>query len=358
MSGNKFSLTDDALGNLRKTHSLAKKERVLKQIEFIRDQAQLIREHMIDGKDLSIKDISPVLIPVAAGSDEEKIFRWWNHVWWSVPYEKAYGRQMRYIVWDKHHKAVIGLIGLQSPILAWAPRDKYLDIPPSKRDYWVNQSMSAQRLGAVPPYNSILGGKLVAMLMTCNKLREDFRKKYSHKATVLRGRELPARLLFITTTGAFGKSSIYNRLKLKDEWLAKFIGYSNGFGSFHISNEIYEKILIMLEEGGANVKRGYGSGPSRKMRLIQDGMAALGYENGGFHGIRRAIYLFPFAKNLPDLIADKRRRPAWSSRKASDLTDFWKDRWILPRALERSEQLRDFDKNRFMNEQIKEVSCS
>ncbi len=352
-----FSLTRGDRENLRRTHALAKRERIARKIPFIRDHTIFIQDHMIDGKDLRIEDISPRLIPVVKTSHWETLFRWWNYVWWSMPYEAAYGRQMRYIVWDQHHQAVIGLIGLHSPLLSWAPRDHYLGLPPAKRDYWVNQSMSAQRVGAVPPYNIILGGKLVAMLMTSDTLRKDFHRKYSKQATVLQKRELPANLLFITTTGAFGKSSLYTRLKFGDEQLASFIGYSNGSGSFHVPDAIYEQLLTELDKSGVNVKRGYGHGPSRKMRLIRAGMEALGYQNGVLHGVKRAIYLFRFARNLDRLIAGKAQRPLWHHRQESDLADFWKNRWILPRIDVRGACLRQFNKKQFIDEQLKEIDC-
>ena len=352
-----FSLVGADRDNLRRTHALAKKERIAGKTSFIRDQATFVRDYMVDGKDLRVEDISPQLIPVVAESHWEKLFRWWNFVWWSMPYEAAYGRQMRYIVWDQHHQAVIGLIGLHSPLLSWAPRDRYLGLTAADRDYWVNQSMSAQRVGAVPPYNGVLGGKLVAMLMTSDTLRKDFHRKYSKKATVLQKRELPANLLFITTTGAFGKSSLYTRLKFGEDWLASFIGYSNGSGSFHVPDAIYEQLLVALSRNGVSIKRGYGYGPSRKMRLIRAGMEALGYQNGNFHGVKRAIYLFPFARNLDRLIAGLARRPLWHHRQESDLTNFWKNRWILPRIAVREESLRQFSKTQFLEEQLKEIDC-
>ena len=350
-----FSLTKADRETLRQTHALAKKERIAGQTAFIHDQASFIHDHMIDGRDLSIENISPKLIPVTAMSNWETLFRWWNYVWWSMPYEPAYGRQMRYIVWDQHHQAVIGLIGLHSPILSWAPRDRYLGLTAENRDYWVNQSLSAQRVGAVPPYNDILGGKLVAMLMTSDTLRKDFRKKYSNKSTVLQKRALPANLLFITTTGAFGKSSLYTRLKFDEEWLASFIGYSNGSGSFHVPDAIYEQMLVALSRSGVNIKRGYGYGPSRKMRLIRQGMDALGYQDGVFHGVKRAIYLFPFARNLARLIAGKNRQPLWHHRRERDLTDFWKNRWILPRIDVRGERLQHFSRKQFLDKQLEEI---
>lgn len=357
ISNGTFLLTRDDRGHLRHTHALARTERLREQTAFIHGLQSDVQKHMINGRELSVEDIAPKLIQVKARSHWESLFRWWNYVWWSVPYESAYGRQMRYLVWDQYHQAVIGLIGLHSPILSWAPRDRYLGIRAPDRAYWVNQSMSAQRLGAVPPYNIVLGGKLVAMLMASDTTRRDFRKKYSKACMPRQEKASPANLLFVTTTGAFGKSSLYTRLKLGEEWLARFIGYSNGSGSFHIPNKLYEEMLVMLSEKGADVARGYGHGPSRKMRLISQGMAELGYQNGVCHGIKRAIYLFPFAKNLDRLIKNQCRRPVWHQRPESDLTDFWKDRWILPRLSRsgREEALRTFSKEQFVNEQLKHV---
>lgn len=149
-----FVLNNNGREGKRKVHELAKAERVSTSEQFLLDKIPLIQEHLIDGKDLDVAKIEPEIIEIESGSREEDLFRWWNIVWWSLPYEHAYGRQMRFIIWDKYHNAPIGLIGLQSPILSWSARDKHLGIKPDKRDFWVNQSLSAQRIGALPPYNS------------------------------------------------------------------------------------------------------------------------------------------------------------------------------------------------------------
>ncbi len=355
-----FVLTDGARDTVRNAHQMARAERIARCHDFIHDTAPLVRQHLRDGKELKVEDISPTLIQVAPGTKWEKLFRWWNLVWWSLPWEKAYGRQMRYVVWDQHHEAIIGLIGLQSPILSWGPRDRHMGIPSDTRDYWVNQSLSAQRLGALPPYNSVLGGKLVAMTMATDTVREDFRKKYHGKKTLLRERELPANLLFITTTGAFGKSSVYNRLKFKDSPVAEFIGYSSGAGSFHIPNHLYEQMIVFMREQGANVARCYGNGPSRKMRLIDQCMSMLGYRNGNQHNIRRAVYLFPLVSNLRKMIAGENTCPCWTHRTVPEVTGFWKDRWILPRLsrLGASEAFAGFRGDDFVTEQVQRLSAA
>lgn len=233
-------------------------------------------------------------------------------------------------MWDKYHDSPIGLIGLQSPILSWNVRDKYLSIDVEQRDYWVNQSLSAQRLGALPPYNKFLGGKLVASLMVSDLIRKSFRRKYRKSKTLLLERTLPANLLFITTTGAYGKSSVYNRLKFQDEKICDFIGYTGGYGSFHIPNTLYESFVNYLREQGYKAGRSFGNGPSVKMKNINKAMKLLGFKNGCEHGMKRAVYLFPFVKNLKSLVKNN-GSPKWHKWDADDLTDYWKERWAYKR---------------------------
>ncbi|NMC42443.1 MAG: DUF4338 domain-containing protein [candidate division Zixibacteria bacterium] len=331
---------------LQKAHTLAKAERLSIRTDFIRRFNPVAASLIPDGKDIDVNRIDPVLVEVLPNSVEEEFYRWWNLVWWSLPYERAYGRQIRYLVIDVYHKAVIGLIGLQSPILSWNVRDECLGIMREERDYWVNQSMSAQRLGAVPPYNYLLGGKLVALLLTSDEIRRRFYRKYANQDTVMCGRKLPARLLFITTTGAYGKSSVYQRLKFDGYTVSEFIGYSQGSGSFHISNNLYQDIITYLDNRGVTTTRGYGSGPSRKLRLIDTALQSLGFQNGAEHGISRAVYLFPMVKNLCQVI-QLGERPLWHQRPGAKLSAFWKDRWAVPRS-DRDDTYSHFKMRNFM----------
>ncbi len=353
IDGNSFALKDGSLETKRSAHVIAKGERMTQNEEFILKNINIVKKYLVSGKDLDISKIDPQIIEIKEGSIYEILFRWWNLVWWSLPYERAYGRQMRLIIWDRFHNAPIGLIGLQSPILSWSVRDSYLHINPDNRDYWINQSMSAQRLGALPPYNYILGGKLVASLMTASIVRKKFEKKYKNKETIIKHRKLPSKLFFITTTGAYGKSSVYNRLKYDNEFISKFIGYTHGSGSFHIPNSLYEDFVKYLKERNYDVRRGYGGGPSKKMHLISQAMEILGITNGVNHGIQRAVYLFPFAKNLDDIFQNN-KKPIWINRKVDELTNYWRNRWVLPRLEKRKEYL-DFSADKFIDETIEEL---
>ena len=155
ISDNAFHLTTSDKTEIRTLHSRARAERIIKCIGFMESFAHKAKPFMRDTNEVQIDKIMPRLIEVQRNSIHEKLFRWWNLAWWSLPHERAYGRQMRFLVWDNYHNAPIGLIGLQSPILCWNVRDNYLGIPPDKRDYWINQSMSAQRLGALPPSQNV-----------------------------------------------------------------------------------------------------------------------------------------------------------------------------------------------------------
>ena len=339
--------------NLKIIQNHARREQLKRNEKFIISGYKTIRPYLRDGKDIDPSKIDLELREIVDGSLEHKIYRWWNLVWWSVPYQQAYGRQMRFLLWDKTHNAPFGLIGLQSPVLKMSVRDEFLGIPNKELDIWVNKSLQAQRLGALPPYNLILGGKMVAMSVTSNEIRRAYRKKYSKVRTVLKKRRIPADLLFVTTTSAFGKSSIYNRLKFNDEVVAQSLGFTKGAGTFHIPQDVYFEIQRYLKMIRLKVDTTFGFGPSRKMKLLRTVFKSLGLDNYQFHNIQREFFIFPLAKNLKNVIA-KGSQPKYYSRKLNDLTDFWKKRWAIGRA-ERSDELKQFNAQLFIDEVMEEV---
>ncbi|HKO80880.1 MAG TPA: Druantia anti-phage system protein DruA [Chitinophagaceae bacterium] len=332
--------------SFKKIQGYSKKEQLVLQKDLIESNYDLVSEYLIDGSDINPENIELELRLVEDNTIESKLYRWWNLVWWTVPYQKAYGRQMRFLLWDKTHNAPFGLIGLQSPILRMAVRDEHLNIPKEDLDYIINKSMQAQRLGALPPYNKILGGKMVALSVTSNEVRKAYNKKYKGVTTLMEERVIEPQLLFITTTSAFGKSSIYNRLKYDGIDVAESLGYTKGAGSFHITEELYAEMLKFLKRRKINVDKSFGNGPSRKVKLISQAFALLGLREYQYHNIEREFFLFPIARNLENVI-ENGVRPVYHQRKLSDLTDFWKERWAIPRSI-RNPDWNNFDARQFM----------
>lgn len=312
------------------------KEQILLQKDFLIKHAEIAKQFSIPGSEINPKEITLELRLVKENSIEEILFRWWNLMWWSVPYQKAYGRQMRFLIWDTTHNLPFGLIGLQSPVLKMSVRDNYLNIPKEDLDYVINKSMQAQRLGALPPYNQMLGGKMAALSLTSNELRNEYRKKYKGVKTVIKKRIIEPQLLFITTTSAFGKSSIYNRLKYKDEIVAKSLGYTKGAGTFHIPQELYLTIQKFLNRKNIDTNTTFGYGPSRKVKLLDKALSLLDLKEYHYHNIQREFYLFPIAKNLGNVLT-KGVRPIYFQRSMDDLTDYWKSRWALKRTTNNQE---------------------
>jgi len=332
---------------LRKIQNFSKKEQINIQKNFIEDSYNIVSKYLINGKDINPSEIELEFRMIKEGTDEHKIFRWWNLVWWSVPYQRAYGRQMRFLLWDKTHNAPFGLIGLQSPILKMSVRDNYLQIPKESLDLWINKSMQAQRLGAIPPYNQLLGGKMVAISITANELRDAYKKKYKDTETLLAKRIINPDLLFLTTTSAFGRSSIYNRLKYQNDIVAESIGFTKGSGTFHIPQNIYIEIIKYLANEGINVGTTFGNGPSRKIKLLDIAFTMLKLPEYHFHNIQREYFLFPLVKNLMDVIAED-VQPRFYDRKLIDLTNFWKERWCMPRSM-RFDEWKSFDGKLFID---------
>lgn len=345
--------TDFDKDALKKIHEHSRKEQLKLHEKLIISGYKTISPFLKNGSDIDPSKIELELREVVEGTIEHIIYRWWNLVWWSVPYQKSYGRQMRFLLWDKTHNAPFGLIGLQSPVLKMAVRDQHLEIPNDELDIWINKSMQAQRLGALPPYNLILGGKMVGLSVTSNEIRKAYKKKYSNTRTVMERRKIDADLLFVSTTSAFGRSSIYNRLKYNGSLVAESLGFTKGSGSFHIPQEIYVKIQKYLSKKGIDVSATFGKGPSRKLKLLNTAFKFLKLSDYQYHNVQREFFLFPLAKNLKKVIA-KGIKPKYHNRKLNDLTKFWRERWAVGRA-ERSEDWKQFNGKLFVDEIIEEV---
>lgn len=326
---------------IKKIHQISRKEQLLKYKNFLKENLEEITQYTISGNEIEPDKIDLSLIEVEPNTLEEKLFRWWNLVWWSMPYQKAYGRQMRFLIWDNYHMAPFGIIGLQSPVLKMSVRDEYLNIPKADLDIWVNRSMQAQRVGALPPYNELLGGKLVALSLGANEIRKAYKTKYSNTKTLLENRKLDSNLLFITTSSAYGRSSIYNRLKYKDNLVAEKLGYTKGFGTFHVPDTLFTQIKNFLESEGIDTGTTFGNGPSKRIKLLYQAFSRLKLPNYSQHQIQREYYLFNHVKNLENVI-HKGKNAQYINRPFDELANFWKERWCLPRS-SRIDTWKEFD---------------
>lgn len=170
---------------------------------------------------------------------------------------------------------------------------------------------------------------MMALSLVTEELRNSYRRKYYGSKTIIRSRSIPPRLLFVSTTGAYGKSSVYERLRLQEQKVCSFLGYTAGSGTFHVSDKHFKDIVAFLESKEIDTTRGYGSGPSRKRVLIHQAFQLLNLRGYCENNIRRGFYLFPHVKNLEQVIHEN-SRPEWISHPFQRLFEYWKTRWCIP----------------------------
>jgi hypothetical protein len=207
--------------------------------------------------------------------------------------------------------------------------------------------MDAFVLGAMPPYSSLLGGKLVAMLATSNEVRTAFQRKYSGHHTRIADRVLPGHLALITTTSALGRSSIYNRLKIQDELLFESIGFTRGSGDFHFSNGLYEAIaeFARRRELTTSKRAEWGGGFRNKREVLKKSLIQLGISSEWvYHGVRREIFVAPIASNAREYLRGDHKRLRPMDRPVEELFKYFRERWLLPRA-ERDVRYKHFASN-------------
>lgn len=330
----------DTKAAYRQMHEPHVVERLLKDKEWIQKKVAKYSSFFADGKDIEPEAIRPRLIEVTERWHKD-LFRLGRYSW-SLPYSSGYGRRLRFILIDESCEKLMGILGFQSPPIDFNVRDKEFNLPTDRKVQLVNQTMDIFTLGAIPPYNILLGGKLVALAAATNEIVAAYRRKYEGRLTEIEERVLPADLVAVTTTSAFGRSSIYNRLKYYDRVIAHSIGYTNGYGSFHF-RQVYPKIkafLIKYDE----FKGGYGGGPRSVWRNCRRAMKLVGVEQRRLkHGIKRETFLFPLARNLHEYMSGLDEQPEFFDLPFTDAANWWRERWMLPRS-ERITRWREWEK--------------
>ena len=173
-----------------------------------------------------------------------------------------------------------------------------------------SQLMDVAICGAVPPYNQLIGGKLVTLLLTSKEIQDAYRTRYGYRASIIAsqmaGRPVvkEAELRFLTTSSLYGKvgSSQYSRLRLSDSdhpelqdniaW--QKIGKTRGFGSVHLSNATVECLREASVDfhGARRINSRFGEGTNPRMRQIREGLEALGIESDRVlaHSTPRILY--------------------------------------------------------------------
>lgn len=229
--------------------------------------------------------------------------------------------------------------------------------------------------GAIPPYNEILGGKLVALLATSPQVIHDYNERYSNRASMiasrLKGENVfrPADLVYIGTTSLYYVgSSQYNRLKIPGsvfdsdfDVVWKKLGMTIGFGTLHISKATTLSLTEATSDGFNRINHVFGEGASPKMRLLTMAIRELlesaeDSQEFSKHAMSRIVYGACLATNTLDYLMGKDTEPNYYTdvnlyqEGTQKIIDYWTTRWLSSRLNYEPifKRIRNFDKDGFL----------
>ena len=306
-----------------------RQETIAKNQRWIDKHIGLARQNLADGKDAWQSEIIPVL-EVCKTQRQFDVFRIFRY-YWSSPYSEYVGRRLKLIIRDAAlpDKPVIGIAALGSSIIHIPDRDKWIGWDKATRTKNLIFTMDAYVLGALPPYNYLLGGKLISYLIASNEVRDIFQQKYKDTVTKIAKRTVND-IACIFTTSLYGKSSQYNRVKYNENELFTHLGETKGYGTLHLTDETFEAMRELLASKGISVTNRFGDGPIWRMRVIRTAANVLGFDADFLlrHSFQRAIYVTPLATNYKEFLQGKDSRLSYYDYPLSSLVKYWHTRWF------------------------------
>ena len=321
---------------VRELHGPSRRALHLADREFIRDHTFALLRHFADGREINPSAVRPELVAVDPGTEESELFRLATLLW-SVPVSGGFGRRLRFLVRDRQNGKLIGVFALGDPVFNLGARDSWVGWTAADRAKRLVHTMDAYVVGAVPPYAQLIGGKLVAALMTSQQVLKAYEKKYLGSTSVIEGVEHRARLVLLTTTSALGRSSLYNRLAIPEGPEFIRLGATKGFGHFHLSGSLFELMRGYLRQTKHAYASGnrFGMGPNWKLRVARAALEAIGFDSAVLlrHGVEREVYGIPLARNWREILRGTHERVYSHCKPANDIGEFCRERWLVPRSL-------------------------
>lgn len=311
-------------------------------------ESRMLKASFAHGGEVQPERIRPSLVRVQT-EPEKRLFRYAaSH--WSIPVSNGYGRRLRFLVVDQTNGKLIGVIGLGDPVFALRDRDDWIGWTSETRTARLRCVLDAFVLGSVPPYSALLGGKLVASLATSSEIQDAFWTTYGQRASRITGTLQEHPLALITTTSAFGRSSMYNRVRLRGRSLWEPIGHTSGHGEFLFSGDLYDRMRLYVDAHSAPSARSANWGPKawrNRREVVRKALVLLRLPMTlHVHGLERAVYAAPLGTETRAFLAGGTLDPQLIRVTAAELSDAALERWVVPRSL-RMDAWRQWDSSQF-----------
>lgn len=327
---------------LRSLHRKRRAEHLKEERGFIKEAYPRLKQYFASGSEVRPEEISARLQFVDPNTESSDLFRLAS-LTWGVPVSAGYGRRMRFLVWDYANSKLMGLIGLADPVFNLKTRDAAIGWTSEDRDERLVDVMNAYVLGAVPPYNMLLGGKVVSCLVRTREVRDTFSNRYRNSRGVISGKLKRASLVMITTSSSLGRSALYDRLSLGGVRYFEPVGFTSGWGHFHVPNTLFKDMRLYLKlcrhpyaEGNA-----FGEGSNWRLRVSRATLKLIGM-NGDLlnHGVKREVFLSRLASNADSVLRGEAKKPVYKGLlSVSEVSRLAVYRWVVNRAATRKEYL-------------------
>jgi len=325
---------------VRELHYAQRQERLEQNQKFVSANLQHLIKYFAFGNDIDPHKINPLLQRVRSNTWESDLFRL-AALTWSVPVSNGFGRRLRYLVWDQSNEKLMGILAIGDPVFNLSVRDRLIGWSGADRAQRLTNILDAYVLGAIAPYNNLLCGKLVAALLRSREIYNDFTSEYGNTIGVISGEQKKSRLLAITTSSSMGRSSVYNRVKLDGVQYLTSIGYTGGWGHFHIPHDLFNDLrdyLREIEHPYADMHK-FGEGPNWRLRTTRAALDELGFKADMLkHGIQREVFICQLASNSLKILKDGKGKPDLSTLlTANEVSALALTRWVIPRSESRTE---------------------
>lgn len=323
---------------IRKLYEGARERRILDERRFVEQHGHLLAGALADGREVDPSSVHAELVQVLSGTPEAALFRLATLLW-SIPVSRGFGRRLRFLVRDRQNSRLIGVFALGDPVFNLTARDTWIGWDAHARKERLVHVMDAYVVGALPPYSQLLGGKLVAALLASEEVRTAYEARYLDRKSIISGVKKNAALAMITTTSALGRSSMYNRLRVPGGPEFVGLGFTKGFGHFHLDGHVFDMMRDYLEQENHPYASGnrFGMGPSWRLRVVRAALEELGLESATVlkHGIRREVFALPVAANWKEVLLGKASEVQPLSWSSESISRSCIDRWIVPRSRRR-----------------------
>jgi hypothetical protein len=331
----------DVKERIRLHHSAQRIALRANEQQFLKRYGRLLLSHFAEGQDIIPEEVEPYISLVKADTEDAAVFRLATLLW-SVPVSRGYGRRLRFLVRDRSNGKLLGLFALTDPVFNLKARDTWIGWSTDERRQRLVDVMDAHIVGAVPPYSTLLGGKITAALMTSQEVCETFASRYNQQTGIISQQCKHAQLLLITVTSALGRSSLYNRLKLPGIIDFVRVGQTTGWGHFHIPQPLFLLMRELLQREGHPYASGhqFGQGPNWRLRVAREAIKHVGLDPHLLqHGINREVYGVPLVANWRECLCGKEDVTTVLRPSVETIGKLAVNRWLIPRASRRSEYM-------------------